>query len=336
MAYIGTSPSNGVRRIFDYTATAGQTSFSGSDNSSQTLNYADSTYIDVFQNGILLVPSDYTATTGTTVVLDTGATVSDSVQVVAYDIFSVADTVSAGSGGSFGGNIGIGGTLAVTGVPTFTGRSVHSGGITVANAGQIGSVGDADAIAIASNGVVTFSQAPIGTGMRLLLNATISSAVAQYDISSTYINSTYDSYKLIFNLLPATDNVDLHTLFFVSGSVVTDSHYGYNSLAMYSDSPVVTNINAAAFIELNNQKAGNAAGEGVCGFGELTNVNSTISRTSLSGIVSVASNGALPKASVYNGMFLPAQRANVVNGLRLKFSSGNIASGTVQIYGISK
>ena len=115
MAYIGTSPANGVRRIFDYTATAGQTSFSGSDNSSQTLNYADSTYIDVFQNGILLVPSDYTATTGTTVVLDTGATVSDSVQVVAYDIFSVADTVSAGSGGSFGGNIGIGGTLSVTG-----------------------------------------------------------------------------------------------------------------------------------------------------------------------------------------------------------------------------
>ena len=120
MAYIGTSPANGVRRIFDYTATAGQTSFSGSDNSSQTLNYADSTYIDVFQNGILLVPSDYTATTGTTVVLDTGATVSDSVQVVAYDIFSVADTVSAGSGGSFGGNIGVGGTLAVTGAVTLS------------------------------------------------------------------------------------------------------------------------------------------------------------------------------------------------------------------------
>ena len=52
-------------------------------------------------------------------------------------------------------------TLQVDGVATFTGRDIHSGGITVANAGQIGSVGDADAIAIASNGVVTFSQIPV-------------------------------------------------------------------------------------------------------------------------------------------------------------------------------
>lgn len=115
MPYIGVSPSNGVRQTYDYTATAGQTSFSGTDNNSQTLTYTDSAYIDVYQNGILLVPSDYTATTGTTVVLDTGATVSDTVQIVAYDVFSVADTVSASDGGSFGGNVGVGGTLSVTG-----------------------------------------------------------------------------------------------------------------------------------------------------------------------------------------------------------------------------
>ena len=115
MAYIGVSPSNGVRRVYDYTATAGQTSFSGSDNNSQTLAYTDSAYIDVYQNGVLLIPSDYTATTGTTVVLDTGATVSDTLQIVVYDVFSVADTVSASDGGSFGGNVGVGGTLSVTG-----------------------------------------------------------------------------------------------------------------------------------------------------------------------------------------------------------------------------
>lgn len=115
MPYIGVSPSNGVRQTYDYTATAGQTSFSGSDNNSQTLTYTDSAYIDVYQNGILLVPSDYTATTGTTVVLDTGATVSDTLQIVVYDVFSVADTVSASDGGSFGGNVGVGGTLSVTG-----------------------------------------------------------------------------------------------------------------------------------------------------------------------------------------------------------------------------
>ena len=92
MPYIGTSPSNGVRQTYDYTATAGQTSFSGSDNNSQTLTYTDSAYIDVYQNGILLVPSDYTATTGTTVVLVQGASLNDMVEMVAYDVFSVNET----------------------------------------------------------------------------------------------------------------------------------------------------------------------------------------------------------------------------------------------------
>ena len=112
MAYIGVSPSNGVRTVFDYTATAGQTSFSGSDNNSQTLSYTDSAYIDVYQNGVLLIPSDYTATTGTSVVLDTGATVSDSVQIAVYDVFSVADTVSKANGGTFDGAVALAGGVS--------------------------------------------------------------------------------------------------------------------------------------------------------------------------------------------------------------------------------
>jgi len=143
MPYIGTSPSNGVRQTYDYTATAGQTSFSGSDNNSQTLTYTDSAYIDVYQNGILLVPSDYTATTGTTVVLDTGATVSDTLQIVVYDVFSVADTVSASDGGSFGGNVGVGGTLSVTGTSTLTGNIISP--ITLAGTTPTLTIGDAGA-----------------------------------------------------------------------------------------------------------------------------------------------------------------------------------------------
>ena len=51
MAYIGKSPSQGVRNRFQYQATAGQTSFSGSDANSLTLTYTDSLYLDVYQNG---------------------------------------------------------------------------------------------------------------------------------------------------------------------------------------------------------------------------------------------------------------------------------------------
>ena len=61
------------------------------------------------------------------------------------------------------GAVDMASTLQVDGVATFTGRDIHNGGITIANAGQIGSVGDTDAIAIASDGVVTLTQKLVGT-----------------------------------------------------------------------------------------------------------------------------------------------------------------------------
>jgi hypothetical protein len=62
--YLGI-PASGVtttayRTVTDFTATAGQTSFSVP---SYTIGY-----IDVYRNGVRLVSTDYTATTGTTVV----------------------------------------------------------------------------------------------------------------------------------------------------------------------------------------------------------------------------------------------------------------------------
>jgi len=116
MAYIGTSPSNGVRRRFVYVATANQTSFSGNDENGTSLVYVDVAYLDVYQNGVKLKSvDDYASTTGTSVVLVQGASADDVVEIIAFDVFSIGDTVSAADGGSFGGNIGIGGTLSVTG-----------------------------------------------------------------------------------------------------------------------------------------------------------------------------------------------------------------------------
>ena len=113
MAYIGTSPSNGVRRKHTYTATANQTSFTGNDDNGVSLVYVDTEYLDVYQNGVKLVAvSDYASTTGTSVVLTQGASVSDIIEIIVFDIFSVADTVSAVSGGNFGGTVGFGAGIA--------------------------------------------------------------------------------------------------------------------------------------------------------------------------------------------------------------------------------
>ena len=97
MPYIGKSPEFGVRNRYVYQATAGQTSFSGSDSDSLVLSYQDGRYVDVYQNGVLLKPgTDYTATTGTTVVLVTGASLNDVVEIVAYDTFSIANSYTKG------------------------------------------------------------------------------------------------------------------------------------------------------------------------------------------------------------------------------------------------
>ena len=108
MPYIGNQPGTGVRSRFIYTATASQTTFTGADDNSKTLKYADSAYVDVFLNGVCLVPgTDYTASTKTSIVLTQAASVSDTLEVVAYDIATISDTVSKADGGTFNGDLGI-------------------------------------------------------------------------------------------------------------------------------------------------------------------------------------------------------------------------------------
>ena len=93
MPYLGKSPSFGVRQRYQYTATAGQTTFSGTDTENLTLNYTDNNFVDVYQNGVLLKGggNDYTATSGTSVVLATGASVSDVIEIIVYDAFSAGN-----------------------------------------------------------------------------------------------------------------------------------------------------------------------------------------------------------------------------------------------------
>ena len=113
MAYIGVSPSNGVRRVHTYTATASQTTFSGAGAEGTSLSYKDSNFVDVYQNGIKLGDADYTSTSGTSIVLAQGASVDDLVVVVVFDVFSVADTVSKADGGTFDGGVTVSGDLTI-------------------------------------------------------------------------------------------------------------------------------------------------------------------------------------------------------------------------------
>ena len=103
MAYIGKSPDGtGVRSRFYFTATGGETSLSGTDDNNATLVFADGAYVDVYLNGILLVAgTDYNTSTANTIAGLTALAANDIVEILVFDIFTVADTVSASSGGTF-------------------------------------------------------------------------------------------------------------------------------------------------------------------------------------------------------------------------------------------
>jgi hypothetical protein len=154
MAYIGVSPSNGVRKKHTYTATASQTSFSGAGAEGITLAYRDSNYVDVYQNGVKLADEDYTATSGTAIVLAQGASADDIVEIIAFDVFSVADTVSKADGGTFDGNVAMAGTLGVTGVLTGTSLDI-SGDIDVDGTTNLDVVDIDGAVNMATTALVT-------------------------------------------------------------------------------------------------------------------------------------------------------------------------------------
>ena len=177
MAYIGKQPGTGVRNRLLYTATSGQTTFTTSD-SSQALSYSDGLYVDVYLNGVLLDPAnDYTATSGTSIVLGAGASAGDVLEVVVYDVFSVFDGT-------------VNGDLTVTEDLNISDKIIHSGDtntairfptadtVTVETAGS-------ERVRVDSSGRVGVGISPdttlhvAGSGVPFEVNSTNSNALKQ-------------------------------------------------------------------------------------------------------------------------------------------------------------
>jgi len=100
--YTLTQIPNGAFFEFEFTAANGQTNFAGNDNNSASLNYRTADSIKVFLNGVLLEnTTDYTATNGANVVLTSGASNNDILQIHSYNIFS-SNNISVASNNNIG------------------------------------------------------------------------------------------------------------------------------------------------------------------------------------------------------------------------------------------
>jgi len=105
MPYIGKSPQFGVRSRFYFTATGSETSISGTSDGGTTLIYTDGAYVDVYLNGVLLVAgTDYNTTTANTIGGLAALSANDIVEIIVYDVFSVANTLPS-TGGTISGTI---------------------------------------------------------------------------------------------------------------------------------------------------------------------------------------------------------------------------------------
>ncbi len=119
---------NGTAARFKYTASANQTTFTGADDSGNTLAY-DAGFIDVYLNGAKLVNgTDVTVTSGSSIVLASGATLNDIISIVAYGTFNVASINAS--------NI-TAGTINSARLPTVPTTKGGTGLTSIGSAGQV-------------------------------------------------------------------------------------------------------------------------------------------------------------------------------------------------------
>ena len=118
MSYIGTEPKD-IRSFgrtkFDYTATQGQTAFTGADDDGKVLAFTVG-QIEVYVNGILMDDSDFTTTGTGTVTLASAANLNDVINIVSFESNIPDNDYVPATGGTFTG--------AVTHTGAFTSQGI--------------------------------------------------------------------------------------------------------------------------------------------------------------------------------------------------------------------
>jgi hypothetical protein len=203
---------------YQYTATAGQTTFSGSDINSNTLAYTVGA-IQVYLNGALLQNTvDFTASNGTSVVLTGGAGLGDSLTIISFATFDVANTipvsaftakgqilVATGSGAYTAQAVGTNGQLlsansaqadgvewvnAPTAGANWTLLNAGGTALTGASTITVSGISGADKIAIFLDNA---SSASASSVFNIRFNGSSASNYNWYGMGSTY-RSTYDNF----------------------------------------------------------------------------------------------------------------------------------------------
>jgi len=196
--YLGI-PASGItntayRTVTDYTATAGQTSF--------TVPSYTVGYINVYRNGVRLPAADYTASSGTTIILNNGCALGDTVTTESFYVSSVSNAIPATAGSINSTYLSSG--LTITS-PTITNPSISN---------------------------PTISGTPTGTGV--LTSGTAVASTSGTSIDFTSIPSWVKRITVMFN--GVSTNGTSHVLVQIgTGGVPTTT--GYSSAGSFVNIP---------------------------------------------------------------------------------------------------
>ena len=191
MSYIGTEPKD-IRSFgrtqFDYTATQGQTAFTGADDDGKVLAFTTG-QINVYVNGILMDDSDFTTTGTGTVTLASAANLNDIISIVSFESNIPDNDYVPASGGTFTGAVTASNGLTVDddGATVLTVDRATSDGTIIdvqKDGSTVGSIGN-------SGGAMYVSAASTGGLKYTYLNGT--NAVTQpCNTTGTTTNGTHD------------------------------------------------------------------------------------------------------------------------------------------------
>ena len=155
-------------------------------------------------------------------------------------------------------------------------------------------------------------------------------AAATYDFLSS-INSTYRAYRFeLDNVLPVTNNVTLQVQ--VSTDGATWKTTTYESTIIISDGTTVSTGTSTAAVRISAGSVSNTAGYGVSGDITLYAPSGASTRKGFVGHANYHGGDGSIRYISYSGHWDGGN--NAVVGVRFTFDSGNIASGTVTMYGI--
>jgi hypothetical protein len=168
----------------------------------------------------------------------------------------------------------------------------------------------------------------------VLIQSQEASSSATIDFE-TGLDDTYDSYQLrISNFKAVSDDVQLWARLMIGGSYVTTS-YEYQAVRNAVGTTAVLSSSSDSSIQLTSNTGGtgvgSGSGENICAVIDFDNPE-----TSDFCVVRWQSGHVRADGTVENVTGSGLRSAAAVTGIRLMFSSGNIASGRASLYGFKK